>query len=140
MQSVPITTKLWVRIPLMAGCTWYSIMLVFLSVTCCRLVVSSTNNTHRHDMAEILLKVVLNTLTLTLLIKVTKYHEINIIQTSGQKWLCQVNCSICYIWINVREYRRGYKKWTIQRNWQHSLHKTKKNKAKTHHYVSTNTT
>jgi len=30
-------------------------------------------------------------------------------------------------YINVREYRRGNKKWTIQRNWQHSVHKTKKN-------------
>jgi hypothetical protein len=26
--------------------------------------------------------------------------------------------------INVREYRRGNLKWTIQRNWQHSVHKT----------------
>jgi hypothetical protein len=36
-------------------------------------------------------------------------------------------------WINVREYRRGNKKWTIQRNWQHTcmVHKTKKNKTKT---------
>jgi hypothetical protein len=26
--------------------------------------------------------------------------------------------------INVREYRRGNQKWTIQRNWQHRVHKT----------------
>jgi hypothetical protein len=26
--------------------------------------------------------------------------------------------------INVREYRRGNKKKTIQRNWQHMVHKT----------------
>jgi hypothetical protein len=26
--------------------------------------------------------------------------------------------------INVREYRRGRKKRTIQRNWQHRVHKT----------------
>ena len=26
--------------------------------------------------------------------------------------------------INVREYRRGNKKETIQRNWQHMVHKT----------------
>ena len=35
--------------------------------------------------------------------------------------------------INVREYRRGNQKRTIQRNWQHRVHKTKKNKTKTHH-------
>ena len=28
------------------------------------------------------------------------------------------------IWINVREYRRGNQKWTIQRNWQHCVHNT----------------
>jgi chloramphenicol 3-O-phosphotransferase len=26
--------------------------------------------------------------------------------------------------INVREYRRGNREWTIQRNWQHRVHKT----------------
>jgi hypothetical protein len=36
-----------------------------------------------------------------------------------------------YYKINVGEYRRGNKTWTIQRNWQHRVHKTKKNKAKT---------
>jgi hypothetical protein len=29
--------------------------------------------------------------------------------------------------INVREYRRGNQKWTIQKNWQHRVHNTKKN-------------
>jgi len=33
----------------------------------------------------------------------------------------------------VREYRKGNQKWTIQRNWQLRVHKTKKNKAKTRH-------
>jgi len=33
--------------------------------------------------------------------------------------------------INVREYRRGHQKWTIQGNWQHRVHKTKKTKTKT---------
>ena len=35
--------------------------------------------------------------------------------------------------INVREYRRGNPKRTIQRNWQHRVHKTKINKTKTQH-------
>jgi hypothetical protein len=30
-----------------------------------------------------------------------------------------------FIQINVREYRRGNQNWSIQRNWQHSVHKTK---------------
>ena len=32
---------------------------------------------------------------------------------------------------SVREYRRGNQQWTIQRNWQHRVHKTMKNKTKT---------
>ena len=28
--------------------------------------------------------------------------------------------------INIREYRRGNQKWTIQRNWQHRIHRTNK--------------
>ena len=35
--------------------------------------------------------------------------------------------------ISIREYRRGNRKWTIQRNWQHSVHKMKTNKTKTQH-------
>jgi hypothetical protein len=37
----------------------------------------------------------------------------------------------CMQYINVREYRRGNNKWTIQRNWHHKVHKTKTSKAKT---------
>jgi len=36
---------------------------------------------------------------------------------------------------NVREYRRDNQKWTIQRNWQRRVHKTKTNKTKTQHVV-----
>ena len=57
---------LWVRMPFMARCTRYNIMCSSLSVTCGRLVVSSTNKTDRHEITDILLKVVLNTLTPTL--------------------------------------------------------------------------
>jgi len=32
-----------------------------------------------------------------------------------------------YHQISVREYRRGNQKWTIQRNWQHRVHKTRNN-------------
>ena len=41
----------------------------------------------------------------------------------------RVNWLIMYI--NVREYRRGNQKWKIQRNWQHSVHKTGKKHKKT---------
>ena len=53
-------------------CTRYNIMWKSLSVTCGRSVfspgspVSSTNKTDRHDITEILLKVALNTITITL--------------------------------------------------------------------------
>jgi hypothetical protein len=35
----------------------------------------------------------------------------------------------CYI-INVNENRKGNQEWTIQRHWQHRVHKTKTNKQK----------
>ena len=38
-----------------------------------------------------------------------------------------------FVPINVREYPRGNKKRTIQRNWQHKVHKTMNNKTKTQH-------
>jgi len=46
--------------------------------------------------------------------------------------------------INVREYRRDNKKWTVQINWQHKIHNSKnKSKHNTicvgHHYTQTNT-
>jgi hypothetical protein len=61
--------KLWVWIPHMVRCTRYNIMWWSLSVTCGRSVVfrvSSTNKTDCHDITEILLKVVLITITLTI--------------------------------------------------------------------------
>jgi len=33
---------------------------------------------------------------------------------------------------NVREFRKGNQKRTIQRNWQHRVHKTKKEKRTQH--------
>ena len=44
-----------------------------------------------------------------------------------------IEMSILYMLVNVRKYRRGNQKWTIQRNWQHRVHHTKKNKTKTQH-------
>jgi hypothetical protein len=64
---------LWVRIPLMARCTQYNVMWQKLSVTCgggfCPGTLgSSTNKTNYHDIAEILLKVALNTILFITLI------------------------------------------------------------------------
>jgi hypothetical protein len=36
----------------------------------------------------------------------------------------------------VREYLWGNEKWRIQRNWQHRVHKAKKNKTKTQHNMA----
>ena len=63
--------KLWVRTPFMARCTRYSIMWSSLSVTCDRSVVffrfpPPISKTNRHDITAILLKVALNTITLTI--------------------------------------------------------------------------
>ena len=39
--------------------------------------------------------------------------------------------------INVREHRKGHKKWTIQRNWPHMVQKTKKNKSTIQYVMDT---
>jgi hypothetical protein len=61
----PLT--LWVRIALMARCDWYKIMWYNLTVNCDRSVVFSGYSgflqTDCHDIAVILLKVALNTIT-----------------------------------------------------------------------------
>ena len=59
VQSVPITTSF-------ARCTRYNLMWYSLTVPCDRSVGSSTNKTDRHDIAEILLEVALNTINLNL--------------------------------------------------------------------------
>ena len=51
---MPITTNVVSSNPVQSRCTQYNIMWSSLSVTCC------------HDITKILLKVVLNTITLTL--------------------------------------------------------------------------
>jgi hypothetical protein len=71
MQSVAITTQLWVRIPLWRGvlditlcdkvCEWLATGRGFSLGT----PVSSTNKTDRHNITDILLKVALNTIILT---------------------------------------------------------------------------
>jgi hypothetical protein len=66
IQSVPIPTKVVSCNPTHGEV--YSIqhyVIKFVSVTCGRTVVSSTNKTDRHDITEILLKVPLITITLT---------------------------------------------------------------------------
>jgi hypothetical protein len=47
------------------------------------------------------------------------------------------------VWINIREYRRGNRTWTIHRNWQHTRRRKTRQKDNTicsgHHYAQTNT-
>ena len=66
------TLKLWVQIPLMAKCTRYNIMwLTFVSDLqqvggfSPSTLVSSNNKTDRYDITETLLKVALNTITIS---------------------------------------------------------------------------
>ena len=72
VQSVHTTNKVVSSNPAEARCTQCNIMSLMLSVTCDRSVVfsgtpvSSTIKTIRHHIAEILLKVALNTINLTL--------------------------------------------------------------------------
>jgi hypothetical protein len=63
---------------------------------------------------------------------ISQYYKINVgeYRRGNKTWTIQRNWQI-----NVREYRRDNQTWTIQRNWQHRVHKTKKNKAKTQHNI-----
>ena len=65
-------------------------------------LVSPTNNTHRHDITEILLKVPLNTITLTI-----------------YGYSCLVIDLYTFNQIPIRENRKGNQEWTIKRHWQH---------------------
>ena len=40
------------------------------------------------------------------------------------RWLLSINFHFHMYEINVREKRSGNQEWTIQRNWQHWVHKT----------------
>jgi len=69
MQSVPITTNVVSSNPAQARCTRYNIAF-FQWLAKGRkfspgIPLSSTNKTDRHDIAEILLRVTLNTITIT---------------------------------------------------------------------------
>jgi hypothetical protein len=69
--------KLWVRILLMARCTWYNIIVCQWLVTgqwfSRGTLVSSTNKTDHHNITEILLKVTLNTITKTPVLNVWSF-------------------------------------------------------------------
>ena len=83
MQSVPITTNFVSLNPAQARCTRYNIMW-FSPGT----MVSSTNKTGHHDITEILLKVALNTIILTLFY----YPYINLILLSCDNLLLTHIC------------------------------------------------
>ena len=72
MQSVPIATKVVSSNPAHGGVYSIQHYVISLSVTCDRLVVFSTNKIDCQDITEILLKVVSNTITLTLTFITTK--------------------------------------------------------------------
>jgi len=97
MQSVSITTNLmlWFRTPF----RWCVLYTTLCDQICQWLAtgqwfspgtpVSSTNKTNCHDITEILLKVALNTITLTITLKTCDrerqwflYHQLNIIVIS----------------------------------------------------------
>ena len=108
-------------------CTWYNIMWWGLSVTCNRLVVfsgysgSSTNKTDCHIITEILFKVVLNTITLTL------YHsnEFPHVVATISLFHCNIKYILDIIDSTLSENSHSslhvqifwYKNWSLQRLW-----------------------
>ena len=89
--------KLCIRTPFMVRCTWYNIMWSI----CQWLVVgrwfspgtpvSSTNKTDCHNITEILLKVVLNAITLTLISKLDPLDLTTFIEVTDQWSFCIIN-------------------------------------------------
>ena len=73
-QLVPITTHVVSLNLAQARCTRYFIVWSSLSVTCGGSVFTSTNKTDRQDITGILLKVALNTITLTVVIWIFIYR------------------------------------------------------------------
>jgi hypothetical protein len=82
--------QLWVRIPLIARCTRYNKVCQLLAASQWFFPgtpVSFSNKSDRHDITEILLKMVLNTVTLTLF---NVYHER--VKSPGTLWsLANIN-------------------------------------------------
>ena len=82
--------KFWVQTPFMVRCTWYNIMWKVMLVTCCRSVVfsgvSSNNQTDRHDITEILLKVTLNTINQTNNWSKSRNNLVSIFRTPPDLW------------------------------------------------------
>jgi hypothetical protein len=101
----------------MPRCTRYSIMLLILTATCDRLVVfsgysgSSTNNTDRHDIAQILLKVALNTITLTL--SLNNMVSVPLIILILNKNIIQLSRCLCLTFVSILFYNSYIK--TIQK-------------------------
>ena len=98
-----LTLQLWVWISIMERCTRYNIMWWSLSVTCDRSVVyfrysvSSTNKTDHHDIAEILLKLALSTITLTPSTRILVYYSFSIYE-----WIrCRTIKNIKYFFSNL---------------------------------------
>ena len=93
--------------------------------------VSSTNKTDRHCITEILLKVVFNTIK-------ERSKEVN--RFAGKRRtrfkiayiLQSMTCFIIYL--HIEKKRQKINKGTIQRNWQHRVHKTKKTLSKQNMY------
>jgi hypothetical protein len=100
MQSVPITTSILSSNPAQTRCTRYKLC----DKICQRLAasqwfsrstpVSSTNNTDRHDITEILLKVVLNTINLTYTNKIPKFSKLNFFDEMFWVWAASMEGSL----------------------------------------------
>jgi hypothetical protein len=89
VQSVPITTKVVSSNPTKAGCTRYKFVIKFVSDLwwfSSGTPLSSTNKIAYHDIAEILLKVAQNTITLW----TTLTHR-NLIFNRGHNWWQIIN-------------------------------------------------
>jgi hypothetical protein len=121
--------KLWVRIPLKRGvldttlsdkvCQWLSTGLWYSPGT----PVSSTNKTDRHDIAEILLKVVLNTITLIPYTPIL-HDEAEFIQKQNNYKTPSIPkllwCTYIYLFLLHCTYVKGVCKFTVNvcDNWK----------------------
>jgi hypothetical protein len=92
--------KLWVQILFMSKCTRYTIMHMWLAtgqLFSPGTLLSSTNKTDHHDIAEILLKLALSTITLTPSTRILVYYSFSIYE-----WIrCRTIKNIKYFFSNL---------------------------------------
>jgi hypothetical protein len=107
MQLVHITNQSMCSNPVQARCTWYNIIYKYFQwLVAGRWLfpgtpVSSTNKTDRHEITDILLKVALNTIT------ITYFRSGAAIIVELSEWKASINLTIYQVHVGKTQYAKG---------------------------------